>query len=545
LTGPFSYRRFKVIASHFDVVVSKKSRVTVTIDGAPYEVDEGISLRDALLSTGAPFDEGSIVAIGQEGGNNVRDDVNLIMSNSKGDVVLSITDRPLANALIGMTGAGRPSIVSVDANSLTVGPFVTEDDCGLLQRECNEGDIIFDQAGAERSNTVLRLCKKRHTAAYAMIGSSPVGRVVSGMQTLRSLDHRDVVELRMPSRSATAESFILANDLDRTWVKEGMKVVTAATIVLDDKVPESAELFLSISQTGWVEVCDCVGSFARIAGLDDLTVPERNPVKRKRGSVTIRNEGKGLGQIYVYRIERASEESHTVIGKVSQGMELFDIARPGDRIALRTIPSRVSTIGLTQSKAMGMLRAKGLGQERTGGTEDDDVVVDQSPRFTVEIARTGSVITRGVRANDLVSISLYDELAPRSVRYFRSMVGLNMSSVGSLEIMFPYSSIGGAVLLSTVSEGVSNMTIDPENQPTEIVREGEIGLTNSINSKMGTIGIRMRSSDEFGPSCEVFDSTNIIGAVNGTDVEKIKKKRMGERIYLIEEDRSPSFRPQA
>jgi UPF0288 family protein (methanogenesis marker protein 3) len=48
------------------------------------------------------------------------------------------------------------------------------------------------------------------------------------------------------------------------------------------------------------------------------------------------------------------------------------------------------------------------------------------------------------------------------------------------------------------------------------------------------MGIRLQDSAEFGPSCEVFDSTNIIGKIDERDLEKIKRKKRGEKVYFIE-----------
>ena len=59
---------------------------------------------------------------------------------------------------------------------------------------------------------------------------------------------------------------------------------------------------------------------------------------RRRGTVTLRNKGKGVGRIYVYREDRVSTPSHTVIGHITKGIQLMDIAGTDDQITLKQYP---------------------------------------------------------------------------------------------------------------------------------------------------------------------------------------------------------------
>jgi putative methanogenesis marker protein 3 len=497
-------------------------------------MEKGLSLGRVLQQANVHQSNGCIVAIGRSSECGSQRPTKFYISTSKGDITFNIIDRELADRMTKAVENGSLSMRSLDANSLAIGSIVCDAAKGYVTVECNEGDIILDQAGSERSNTVLRFCKKKHTASYAMVGQSTIGRVISGMQILKTLSIRDPIEFTTSAESMASECYSRVSDMNMTVAEDGLTIITKAAINLNCHVPESAEVFLHRFSEGTVEACSSTGSYLRISGPDQAVIDERNPVARKRGTVTLRNSGCGRGQIYVYRVARAPNESHTAIGEIEAGMALFDVAQPGDHIAVRVSPLPVKTIGLTQSQAAECLESRGLHHIRVGCVEDYAVVVRQEPKFTMDAIGSGSVTTTGSDPEEFVAVDLYDALAPTSAKYFRSATGLDVGPVGSLEMILPYSPITGAMLLQGDLDRTRNMVVEPENCPTKIVESGEIGITNSINSKMGMMGIRLQDSAEFGPSCEVFDSTNIIGKIDERDLEKIKRKKRGEKVYFIE-----------
>ena len=80
-------------------------------------------------------------------------------------------------------------------------------------------------------------------------------------------------------------------------------------------------------------------SFVGFYGLEGL---EKEP-EYINGTVTLRNRGKGVGRIYIYREDRVSTPSHTVIGHIKSGIQLVDIANVGDTITVKTVPERIMT----------------------------------------------------------------------------------------------------------------------------------------------------------------------------------------------------------
>ena len=80
---------------------------------------------------------------------------------------------------------------------------------------------------------------------------------------------------------------------------------------------------------------------------------ERSRIYRskKKGNRYLRNKGEGIGRIYVYREDRVSTPSHTIVGKITKGIQLMDIAEKGDKITIQTLPKRIMTLSMTQKEA--------------------------------------------------------------------------------------------------------------------------------------------------------------------------------------------------
>jgi UPF0288 family protein (methanogenesis marker protein 3) len=75
-------------------------------------------------------------------------------------------------------------------------------------------------------------------------------------------------------------------------------------------------------------------------------------------------------------------------------------------------------------------------------------------------------------------------------------------------------------------------SILPENKPSKMVREGEIGITNQAAKNAGLIGIKLEEDERYGPSGESFKATNIIGRL--IDLEKLGMLKEGDYLYIRE-----------
>jgi putative methanogenesis marker protein 3 len=208
-------------------------------------------------------------------------------------------------------------------------------------------------------------------------------------------------------------------------------------------------------------------------------------------------------------------------------MEILDIARTGDMVTFKTEPERIMTLSLTQKKAEELLLRQDIKQVRDGILDDDAIIIRQEPRFTMDIIGEKQVKTVGINKEDLIYITIYDD-TPRSSWYFKKITGLIDSPVGSLKVHLAYPSM--KVMMFQGSPKDSKGLI-PENNPKEKVEAGEIGLTNMSKRFTGMLGVRFEDNNEFGPTGEPFQGTNILGKVV-KGIENLEKYKEGETVYV-------------
>jgi len=88
----------------------------------------------------------------------------------------------------------------------------------------------------------------------------------------------------------------------------------------------------------------------------------------------------GTDVSYIYKGDRTSSAVHTVVGHVTEGIELIRIAQAGSRLAVISNPERVMILGMGFAQAEKMLEARGLKLEKHGYTGDDAIIVEQDPK---------------------------------------------------------------------------------------------------------------------------------------------------------------------
>jgi UPF0288 family protein (methanogenesis marker protein 3) len=128
-----------------------------------------------------------------------------------------------------------------------------------------------------------------------------------------------------------------------------------------------------------------------------------------------------------------------------------------------------------------------------------------------------------------VSVKLYDELAPKTLDFFRHAIDLQFKPVGALPIMMTYEN---TYIFKAEKAAEKYKEILPENVPQGKVAAGELGVTNQAAKRHGMVGVKLEDDDMFGPTGEKFTSTNIIGRI--LEPEKLKGMKDGDIMYVIE-----------
>jgi putative methanogenesis marker protein 3 len=210
-------------------------------------------------------------------------------------------------------------------------------------------------------------------------------------------------------------------------------------------------------------------------------------------------------------------------------MDMIKLAGPGQLITFSVLPERIMLMGSSLKDALLQMQERGIEAGVEGYEGEDAVVVKQDPGETMAILKHKKVRLLSIPAARLVSVQLYDDLAPKSLDYFRHVTGLKERPVGPLPVYFVYEN---TLLFKPEIDAVNLKELLPENKPTGLVPAGSIAVSNQVSKKIGLVGMKLMDDKRYGPSGEKFEATNIIGRV--LEPEKLKDVSEGETIYIKE-----------
>lgn len=500
----------------------------VLLDGEEVEAERGITVGELLRSLGKSVAEGMLVAV--KLGEKELEARRFVFDTDKGVFVCEMDFKGWAPQHKAWEGA---VVAWVEDNKVVIGPVKFDVRMQETAKEVRrkKGDVFILKSSPTAEDAFLCISLSEHKGLSLVpegVENRGIGKVVMGFSVVKELSKGD--SIRTVEAERRTERVVEKITLG-TAVKENMNILTRLKVKLSKEAKISAEaLFSYLKLKGGVFVVDeATHTYLRAEtplALFDL-VPENNEEYRQRGAVCIRNEGERVGSIYLYKEDRMPNSALNNIGVVEMGTELLDVAGVGDRILVETAPKHVFVLGKTQKDAALMLEELGLSQERIGDTSDDAIVVAQHPHYTLEAYETGVVRTEGVPADRIIYVELFEREAPSSIDYFKNATGLYRNfPIGKLTIL---ASTESMVLFRGAER---KRAIIPENMPTEKVEAGTIGVTNMSRPGYGMIGIRLEASDQYGPTGEPFESTNIIGTVR-RGLENLKGKKKGD-VWLIE-----------
>ncbi len=505
----------------------------VKINGKELHLPEGSTIRNAIDALNAPYIEGCVLSLIQ-GKEEIESHVDKYsLKTSKGSIIIELLES--ASEKIVETWKKRYKdfdglrIRWTTSNDVALGPIKTDLEPTRDEYAYERWDVILSLSGFTSEATHIIFSKDKHRAVYGVPGDHKgvFARVIGGKRTVMKLSDKDFIKEVKPvvERKSIVKSAAITNL--NTSISDGNEIFTYTLVETTNKSPQSAEHFFALSEDGSLRIDYESNSFVGFYSLQGLECPQEYVDQRKRGTVTLRNTGKGIGRVYIYREDRVSTPSHSIVGEVLKGMELLDIARTGDMVTFKTEPERIMTLSLTQKKAEELLNGLDIKQIRDGVLDDDAIIISQEPRFTMDIIGEKQVKTVGINEEDLIYITINED-APRSSWYFKKITGLVDSPVGSLKVHFAYPN--SKVMMFKGSPKDSKGLI-PENTPQEKVKAGEIGLTNMSKRFIGMLGVRFEDNNEFGPTGEPFQGTNILGKVV-KGIENLEKYKEGETVYV-------------
>ena len=505
----------------------------VRVNGEEIDLPEGSTIKDVIKAANAPYIEGCVLSV-IKGKEEFERHVNKYkIKTSKGSIIIELLENSPSNLVEVWKKMYKEfenhEVRWTTSNEVSLGPIETTLIPSREEYQYGKWDVIISLSGFTADATHIILSKSKHEAVYGVPkgGNGVFAKVIGGKRTLITLTDDDTIKEIKPviERSSTVKSATII-DLD-TPITEGNELFTYALVKPEFKSPQSVEHFFALSEEGKLKVDYESNSFVGFYGLQGLAKSSEYIDQRTRGTVTLRNSGKGAGRVYIYREDRVSTPPHTVIGHVDKGMQLLDIANSGDYITVKADPERVMTLSMTQKEAEEYLSSRGIEQIRDGLNDDDAVVVGQNPVFTTEIISAKKVKTLGVKEDEIIYIDI-DDNAPRSSWYFQKITGLLDSPIGSLTVHFAFPGMKVMMFEGKTKEARG---LIPENIPPKCVNAGQIGITNMSRRHVGMVGVRFEDNDEFGPTGEPFGGTNIIGSVI-KGLKNLEKFKEGETVYV-------------
>jgi len=505
--------------------------ISVQVNEKKVRLPPGSTISDALEAAGYEHRENTVIGI-VAGREETRKEVatEFRVFTTKGELTVELTGDAARSVWLESYGRLAGAVARwATGHAIAFGPIISGVQAGKGEHEYSRWDVSLGTGGYDAKNTYLIISKAGHSSDYGVRGGGLLGRVVSGRSVLASLENGDMIKSIEPViRLESFANKLVTSDLS-TKLEDGMEVYTRATVELLPKAKDGAEHFYAAVKKSSFKVDFAASSFISTDAMLGELCPYENLAARSEGTVSVRTGGKGRGRIYISKQDMTSNVYHSIVGRVVHGLELVRMASPGQLIDIKTAPVRLSMLGYGFEEAERILGAASIKFQKAGYQGEDAVIVDQSPRTTMEIVSSGNVVLTAVPRSNLIEILLYDAEAPNTSDYFRKASGLKEHHVGSLPVYFKYEE---TMLFKGKPVAVGNLT--PENKPPEgtAIKAGEIGLTNMASKHEGLIGVRFCDSDKFGPTGEKYVATNIAGRI--VNLEKLRKLKEKDMVYFIE-----------
>lgn len=506
----------------------------IIVDGNEYESGEGERLGAMLERLGITAKEGCIIAVKKKVMEESVETDLFEIETTKGRMVLRVECGDLLErwrrSCHGYEGAG---VRWTTKDAVVFGSTVFDAQPSMEPVSLGRYEVTLSLSGLSKENTLLVFSKRPHSASYyPPKGCAVLGRIVYGRHLVGLLRMGDKILSIKPVLETKELTKSLLKGEAGTLLEDGDRIFTKVEVELDHDSPVCGEQAYNVLNEGVIKVSSETSSYICYSERKVISLPVEKLGVRERGSFTIRNSGENVGAAYIYKREAPLAQSHTIVGKVIEGIELVDLAKEGDCLSVSVRPPRIDLLGKRVSEARTALDAIGVKLETEGAPSDPDlgVIVEHEPQNSLEIYKKGFVRCKVISPEGILKIRLYENEAPNSVKYFRAVTGLERKAFGKLKVYFATPKME-MILFKGDEEIAKGLT--PENTPTGKVLAGSIGVTNTVKKFAGMIGIRMTDSERFGPTAESFDGTNLIGEVEG-GLDLLRRLKEGSELYVQE-----------
>ncbi len=493
---------------------------------------EGSTLGHVVEVSKAPYKEGCAVGIVKKAEDRSTGEItDYMIRTTKGDIRIELAAFSVSSQRwsTDYTSYENVPVRWSDGKAVAFGPFSTDLKPRHRTRRFEQYDILYGAGGFDPANTHLIIVLHEHSSEYGAPEEGAFGKVVAGKKVLESLGKGDsILGVDEVVEWEKIGEYHCTTDLS-TVLEDGWSVFTFMNITMDNESPEGAEHFFALTKDGTFKVDLGSSSFISDHSLHGEMCTYENFEPRSTGSVWVRTVGYGTGKMFISLDDRPASIMHSVVGYVDTGIELARIAENNQQLFISTSPEPIWLPGMDFSSAEKKLSDLGVELQRKGHVEDDSIIVKQEPATTLEVLAGGKVVAYGEPPSRLVRIELYDDLVPKTLDFFRHAIDLQFKPVGALPLIMKYEN---TFIFKAEKQAEKYKEIFPENIPQDMVRAGEIGVTNQAAKRMGMVGVKLDDETDFGPTGEKFSSTNIIGRI--IDRDKLRAFEEGDVMYVIE-----------
>ncbi|KLK88340.1 methanogenesis marker protein 3 [Methanoculleus sediminis] len=504
----------------------------IHLDGKRVLVPEGSRLGDLLPAWDERF---SVAVIRPALVEDEAESQEVRFAAPAGDLVVEVAKTAAVSRLLRPEVAEQLRLHWQDRYAVAFGPFESDVRPARHPGRYERGDVILGCGGYDPSRSYLIFARMGHTADYgAPADGGVIGKIVTGRGLLdRLADGDQITGVERVFRRVDRSNVVVTRDSDFP-LEDGMQVVSYVEAEvqgfgedgIDTGTARSVEHFLLSVQGGRFRVDRSSSTYVADTHLVPTRVPAEFSGPRLEGTVTVRTSGKSSGGIYIYTQGVSASPAHTVVGRVVHGIELVRFAGEGDLLAIRAEPEQFDLVGLSLADAEAVAARRGVALT-ADAAEGDRVVVSQIPATTLEVLAGGEARVETVPADHVVSITLDEAAAPRSVTIFREVTGLKHHSVGKMPLVFIFEDV--FLFKPKIGKGVG---IIPENTPGGEVPAYTLAMTNDSRRGAGMVGLRTTPNAEFGPTSEPLTGTNVIGKV--LDAGNLAGMREGATVYVKE-----------
>ena len=303
----------------------------IKVNGEEIEVAEGSTIQEVIDKTSAPYTPGSILCL-IKGKKELEKNINKYkIKTTKGSIILQLVEDSDAKELIDFWKESYEKFNGLNirwstSNEVAIGPVVTDLEPTADEYDYYENDVVLSLSSFSNESTHLILIKENVTNVYSVppYNKGVFAKIIGGKKTLDKLNDDDKVTAIEPivERSTTTDTASVS-DLS-IELKEGNELYTYVSLDINEKSPICDEHLFSIIKDGRIKVSYDSDSFLGFYELEGLEKPKEDTTPRTRGTVTVRNSGKGVGKLYIYRENRVLTPNHTTVGKIRDGMEIID-----------------------------------------------------------------------------------------------------------------------------------------------------------------------------------------------------------------------------